>query len=294
VIKYNPKDWLNLIFAFHRSDTFRVLLPAMLGVAIFTILVEIVLIDLVDLRYKGSYAVHSLLGFVISLLLVFRTNTAYERWWEGRKLWGNMVNNSRNLAMELNAYLPENEKNDREDLWLLISNYVLSAKEHLRNSSALLQLTTNERHPLSAFTGTSHLPARILSRLYDLVSKMYREKRINDYEFLNLNHELQEFTNIIGACERIKNTPIPYAYSIFIKKFIFIYVMTMPFAFVSDFGYWAIPIVVFVFYVLSSLELIAEEIEDPFGRDDNDLSTDELCVTISKNTREILQLDQAS
>lgn len=290
MIKYNPKDWLNLIFAFHRSDTFRVLLPAMLGVALFTILVEIVLIDLIDLRYKGSYAVHSLLGFVISLLLVFRTNTAYERWWEGRKLWGNMVNNSRNLALELNAYLSKEDIATREDLWLLISNYVLASKEHLRNSTALLQLAENERYPLSSFTGTGHLPANILSKLYGLVSHIYREKKINDYEFLNLNHELQEFTNIIGACERIKNTPIPYAYSIFIKKFIFIYVMTMPFAFVSDFGYWATPIVVFVFYVLSSLELIAEEIEDPFGRDDNDLSTDELCVTISKNTKEILKL----
>lgn len=94
-------------------------------------------------------------------------------------------------------------------------------------------------------------------------------------------------TDIIGACERIKKTPIPYSYSAFIKKFIFIYVMSLPFGVVRDFGYSTIFVVIFIFYVLASLELIAEEIEDPFGSDANDLPTDAISQTIKGNLKEL-------
>jgi putative membrane protein len=92
---------------------------------------------------------------------------------------------------------------------------------------------------------------------------------------------------IIGACERIKNTPIPFSYSLFIKKFIFIYVTTLPLAFVVQFGFLSALIATFVFYVLVSMEVLAEEIEDPFGSDQNDLPTDQLCLTIQNNCQQI-------
>jgi len=96
------------------------------------------------------------------------------------------------------------------------------------------------------------------------------------------------FTDICGACERIKNTPIPFSYSVFIKKFIFFYIMTLPFGYVFSLGYLVIPVVVFVFYVLASLELIAEEIEDPFGGDANDVPTEKLAQNIQRNINELL------
>ena len=107
-------------------------------------------------------------------------------------------------------------------------------------------------------------------------------------EFLAIDTNLKTFSDIIGACERIKNTPIPYSYSSFLKKFIFIYVVTLPLAFVSNFGYYSAIIATFVFYVLVSMEILAEEIEDPFGVDENDLPTDELCEKIKANVTEIL------
>lgn len=99
--------------------------------------------------------------------------------------------------------------------------------------------------------------------------------------------DINKFTDICGACERIKKTPIPYNYNIFIKKFIFVYIVSMPIAFVSDFHYWTILATVFTFYTLASLELIAETIEDPFGLDPDDLPTDDLAITIKKNITEI-------
>jgi putative membrane protein len=104
---------------------------------------------------------------------------------------------------------------------------------------------------------------------------------------LLLDEELRSFLDITGACERIKHTPIPYSYSLFLKKIIFIYIISMPIAFSVEFGYWSIPIVIFTFYAFASLELISEEIEDPFGDDANDLPTQELSEKIKSNLDEI-------
>ena len=120
------------------------------------------------------------------------------------------------------------------------------------------------------------------------VHLLHRDKSISDYQLLFLNNELQSFLDICGACERIKNTPIPYSYSAFIKKFIFFYVITLPLGFALSLGYLTIPVVIFIFYVLASLEIIAEEIEDPFGKDDNDLPMQKIATSIGKNVVDIL------
>ena len=120
------------------------------------------------------------------------------------------------------------------------------------------------------------------------IQQLYKEEKLNGAQLVILNAELQSFTDICGACERIKNTPIPYSYSVFIKKFIFFYVMTLPFGYVFTLGYYVIPVVAFIFYVLASLELIAEEIEDPFGNDDNDVPTDKIALNIHKHIAELI------
>jgi putative membrane protein len=97
--------------------------------------------------------------------------------------------------------------------------------------------------------------------------------------------------DILGACERILKTPVPYSYSMFLKKFIFLYVITLPIGFVATFDWWSVPVVMLVFYILVSVELIAEEIEDPFGVDENDLPLDGLCETIEANVQEVLGRD---
>ncbi|MNT63388.1 Bestrophin, RFP-TM, chloride channel [compost metagenome] len=124
--------------------------------------------------------------------------------------------------------------------------------------------------------------------LMNKINLLHRDKVISDYQLLFLNNELQSFLDICGACERIKNTPIPYSYSAFIKKFIFLYVITLPLGFALSLGILTIPVVVFIFYVLASLELIAEEIEDPFGKDDNDLPMQKIAENIGKNVQDII------
>lgn len=289
MFSYNPKDWWKLIFYFHKADTFRKLLPAMLGIMAYTAIFAYLENDVFHfLPLKNPLAVHSLVGFVLSLLLVFRTNSSYDRWWEGRKIWGSFTNNSRNLALKLNAFLPENHQS-KEVFRILIGNYVHAVKDHLRGHVNYKHLEMSNNYNDSFYVDYKHIPNRIGQAMYLEINQLYKSNVINNEQFLILNNELVSFTDNLGACERIKNTPIPSSYNIFIKKMIFLYVFTMPIGFVLEFKYWAILIVTLVFYAFAGIEIIAEEIEDPFGTDNNDLALDGMVRNIKGNLLEIFQ-----
>lgn len=287
MISYNPKDWFTFIFRFHKADTFRKLLPLMIAIAGYTGIISFLEMEVFKLAdtspLKNITIMHSMLGFVISLLLVFRTNTAYDRWWEGRKLWGSLVNNSRNLALKLSAILKEKE--DKIFFRKTIPYYASVLNLHLKDQSISKELfdefNINIEHK-------KHKPNQVAKLMLKKVNELEQQGKISGQQLLFLNAELSSFTEICGACERIKNTPIPFSYSIFLKKFIFFYVMTLPFGYVFNLGYYTIPVVIFIFYVLASLELIAEEIEEPFGGDENDLPTQRMAENIKKNIEEIL------
>lgn len=239
---------------------------------------------------KNIPVMHSLLGFAISILLVFRTNTAYDRWWEGRKLWGGLVNNSRNLAIKLNVMLDDEDKDSRAFFVKTISLYALALKDHLQSEGTRFMLDDNAHPELVGIDAQKHVPNQIAKKMMQRIYALHRQQKLTGEQLLFLNSELSSFTDICGACERIKNTPIPYSYSAFIKKFIFVYVMTLPFGYVFSLGYYVAPMVMFVFYVMASMELVAEEIEDPFGNDANDLPMEKLAGNIGKHVGEIMEL----
>jgi putative membrane protein len=232
---------------------------------------------------KNLTLMHTTVGFVLSLLLAYRTNTAYDRWWEGRKLWGGLVNNSRNLALKLSTYLKE--ENDRTYFRKVIPAYSSVLSKHLLNEEVSQMLFEGLDLEIDHH---KHRPNQVAKMLFQKVTDLYKSGKITGDQCYLINAELQSFTDICGACERIKNTPIPYSYSSFIKKFIFFFVMTLPFGFVFNLGYYVVPVVIFIFYVLASLELIAEEIEDPFGGDANDLPMAKIAANIKKHVEEIL------
>lgn len=288
MIKYNPKTWFRHIFMFHRSDTLRKLMPEIIIMAIYSGILTFVLEEYVSniKSFKNALSVHSLIGFIMGLLLVFRTNSAYDRWWEGRKQWGALVNQSRNLALKCEVFFGNKDQQAIKKINALIISYSYAAKEHLRKGVDIHKLELDEDSK-NYIKGVKHKPNGIAHLIYRELTKLYENKIISGEQLIILDQEIKEFTNIIGACERIRNTPIPFSYTLFIKKFIFIYVVTLPLGIIPDFHYWSIPVVMFVFYVLVSLEILAEEIEDPFGMDDNDLPTDELAGKIEESVGEI-------
>jgi ion channel-forming bestrophin family protein len=292
MLDYNPKDWFSFIFRVHKSDTVRKLFPMILTIGAYSGLVAYLEMEYWQLsdnsHVKNIPVMHGLLGFVISMLLVFRTNTAYDRWWEARKLWGALVNNSRNLALKVSAMLPEAEH--RKYFKKAIATYAAVLHQHLRAQKTRIELFEDleDEQFMQQLQHDKHVPNQLAGLMIKKTNDLYKAGKLSGDQLIVLNAELQSFTDVCGACERIKNTPIPYSYSVFLKKFIFFYIMTLPFGYVFSLGYYVIPVVSFIFYVLASLEIIAEEIEDPFDGDTNDVPTGKIAKNIQKHVFEIL------
>ena len=282
MVRYNPKNWFSLIFHAYSRQVFRRLFPSLLGIGLWTAGVCYVETEVLEAPIKLSNVVHSLLGFVLSLFLVFRTNTAYDRWWEGRKQWGALVNVSRTLAIRVREF--GDDAAVHGFFATHIPGFVDALKAHLRP----LQGGTPDRPSEGVWDQANHAPnAWAQSMERQAAAQLCSGAWTNQQHWL-VSQNLERMVDILGACERILKTPIPYSYSMFMKKFIFLYVVTLPLGFVNTFGWWAVPVVMLVFYILVSVELIAEEIEDPFGVDDNDLPLDGMAQTIRANTDEIL------
>lgn len=291
MIDYNPKAWYSLITHQYSRQVMRTLRPVMIFMMVYSAAICFLILDFFKLdetTFHSTIGMHSLLGIVLGLFLVFRTNSAYDRWWEGRKLWGSMVNNTRNLAHKLAAFLDRGDLENREYFVRMIPNFTISVKEQMRKGVKVNELEPAGPDFLKRLENVRHIPNRLSTMMYERVNELYKKGTITGDQLFMLDKELKEFSDILGACERIKNTPIPYSYSMYLKKFIFIYIITLPFGFVTTMGYITIAVVVLTSFVILSVELIAEEIEDPFGRDINDLPTDELSAKIRENVREIL------
>lgn len=282
---YNPKTWFQMIFALNKGDTLRMLWKEITYIGLFTLLISYLVLNFFPnvIVLKSLFSVYSLIGFVISLLLIFRTNTAYDRWWEGRKKWGQFLNDTRSLALKCSVLV-----GDENDFFRrMISNYVFSTKEFLRDGVIFdeLELTEDE---LIFLKKKEVVPVAISHLMYDKFKELKNEGKFSEEEFIVLDKNLNKLLDGLGACERIKITPIPFSYSLFIKKFIFIYVITLPLVFASVFYYFSAFIATFIFYVLVSIEVLAEEIEKPFGKADSHLRTDDMCIYMRSNVNEIL------
>ena len=282
---YNTKNFLIILVSLHKTDTLKILFPTILLVGIYCYGVYYLEVEYLHLNSKSSISnigmIHSLLGFVLSLLLVFRTNTAYDRWWEGRKLWGKLVNDSRNFVIKINSILPENDVKNRTQIAKYLRFFPHFLANHLSKESTRLVLDEDFSDLQKELQ--HHPPAELVFLLTKKLYQLKKENKISDTEMLFLDTQLSGFLDVCGGCERIKNTPIPYSYSSFIKKFIIFYVMALPVANVVNLGGFMIPITMFVYYVLMSLELIAEEIEDPFNNDENDIPMEAISQNIERS-----------
>ncbi len=241
---YNPKNWFGILFQFHKSDTLRKLAPLILLMAGYSAVIAYIELNYLRIEDKSPFRnlsqIHALLGFALSLLLVFRTNTAYDRWWEGRKLWGALVNNSRNLAIKLQMLLPPEDVGGRSFFRRAIPLYAKVLMKHLQAENTRFALDEAEHPEFKGIDSTQHAPNQVAALMMQRIVALQKDGIITGEQLLFVNGEIASFTDICGACERIKNTPIPYSYSAFIKKFIFIYVMLLPFGFVYMLNYWIV------------------------------------------------------
>lgn len=237
-------------------------------------------------------------NIVLGLMLVFRTNTAYERFWEGRKQWGGLNNAIRNLARHIWVVVIEKDQQDRAEkiaaLHLLVA-FAVATKLHLRRESVneeLQPLLSSPRY--SKLKTMNNPPLEIAFWLQDYLQQQYYLRRINEYQLASMQDLLNSMVDTLGGCERILKTPIPLAYAIHLKQLLLIYCLTLPFQFVSQLGWWTAPMVGLMSFTLFGIEEIGIEIENPFGRDPNDLPLDQICETMKRNIDDLTTLEPAS
>jgi ion channel-forming bestrophin family protein len=242
---------------------------------------------------------HQVLGnvipsIVLGLLLVFRTNTAYERFWEGRKLWGSLVNNSRNLSRLIWVSIIEIEPEDREQkikALRLIVAFAVATKLHLRGEPVnreLEDLMSSARY--YKLKTMNHPPLEIAFWIGDYLQEQTKRETLNLYQLPTLQGLINNLVDNLGGCERILKTPIPLAYSIHLNQLLLLYCLLLPFQLVDRLGWWTGVIVALVSFTLFGIEGIGIEIENPFGYDANDLPLDAICKTMRRNIEDLITL----
>jgi putative membrane protein len=240
------------------------------------------------LQIQASF--HALIGTVLGIFLVFRTNTAYDRWWEGRKLWGQLVNDSRNLAIKVRALHHTLSQAEMLFMGRIIINFARALKEHLREGIRPKQLSLYKQLTHEP----THVPANISAMCRERIKRWRRDNRIDGFEELQLDPHARAFMDICGACERIRRTPLTRSYVFFIRQSIVIYLLTLPWGLLDDFRIFTILACMMIAYFMIGIELIAETVEEPFGREEDDLMLDEICAGIEASVGELLGMGTPS
>lgn len=282
------RPWIVVLTSFHNTPIFGRIWATVAALVVYG--AAVVLIDhFFGLQITAVGAqFHALIGLVLSALLIFRTNTSYDRWWQGRTLWGQLVNDSRNLAIKVQTCVRA-DRADKQRLGHWLSNFAFALKGHLRGGVRLADLPAFAETPeIKVEHEPKHVPAYVAGRIYEQFEEWRQNEQLGGFELLFLDQHAASLMNICGACERIQKSPISLSYRWFIRQSIAIYLLTLPWGLVETFGWWTDPALAMLGYFMVGVEMIAEAIEDPFGVDEDDLDLDALCQTIERSVNEIL------
>lgn len=226
---------------------------------------------------------HSLVGVALGLLLVFRTNASYDRFWEGRKLWGGIVNETRNLIRGAAVHLGDHPRLLQElARWTAV--FPRATMNSLRDEFDLGPLAQElSAEDLSDIRCAQHRALRVAQRMSELLARVRREGIVTDIVYTALDQNIQLLVDYLGGCERIRKTPLPFAYVVHLRRALVVYCFTLPFALVGTFGWMSLLDVLLISYTFFGIEEIGVEIEGPFGDDANDLPMADICETIHRN-----------
>lgn len=286
-------SWLQLLFSFRGSDSEDTWLRVLTATGVAVVVTWLKLrYDL--LEYTLTTTPFTLIGTALGIFLGFRNNAAYDRFWEGRKLWGAMVNTSRSLTRQ--AFTLIDSPGDQDELSLFrrrfvrrIIAFVHALRHHLRNTDPFEEIAPYlPAADLLEVRPSSHRPLIILQQLGRDLAQARDQQWIAEVNVSAVDDQLVELSNIMGACERIKNTPIPFAYTVLSHRMVTFYCLFLPFGLV-DTTKLLTPVVVFLiaeaFY---GLDAIGDEIENPFGTLSNHLPLATISRSIEINLLELL------
>lgn len=285
------ENWFTVLLNW-RASVIPAIFPRVFFCAFFSLLVSI----FYHLKFNVALPLDSGIvpSIVLGLLLVFRTNTAYERFWEGRKIWGNMINTVRNISRTIWVCVVEDTPEDRQEkiitLRLLVA-FAVATKLHLRAEPVNEELETlMPAKWYEKLKSMNNPPLEIAFWIADYLQRQYERNKINSYQLTSMIKLLDMMVDSLGAAERILRTPIPLAYAIHLKQLLLIYCLTLPFQLVDEFEWWTSVFVGLISFTVFGIEEIGIEIENPFGHDSNDLPLDQICQTMKRNIEDLITL----
>lgn len=286
---HDLQTWGHHLFFFYREKVFQKLFPIMVVLTAYALTIVVLeddwaLFGKIHNPNLGQF--HLVFSFVLAIVISFRVNTTYSRWWEGRNLWGSLVNDCRNISMKFENFVGLERHHEFYD-YLLIFPHVL--KSHLRKDSDAIQ---REFARIGAEYDTKsnvHACVQLVNKMYKAINDLRKNGDLSMEQYLSLDTHLVSIINVTGGCERIASTPVPLSFSFFVKQGLLFYSLIFPFGWADKFGYLIIPMMLVMLYILLGLELMAEELEDPFGTDDNDLQLDTISNNIMRNVTAIAE-----
>jgi ion channel-forming bestrophin family protein len=283
------RNWFRMLFVWQGS-VLPEILPRLVALLLLSGLVVFFRGQFFAYKVSLNPAPFTLIGIALAIFLGFRNNASYDRFWEGRKLWGALLIDARSLARQAITMsgLPAGSERVNYFIRLLIA-FTYALKHQLRKTDPGPDLERLLPPELAqAVQKAKFRPIRLLQEMSTWVQQLKTEGYLDSITQTTFDHNLNQLSNIVGGCERIASTPIPYTYNVLLHRTVYIYCFLLPFGLVDSIG-WMTPImVVFVGYTFMALDAIVTEIEEPFGEDPNDLALNTISQTIETSLLEMI------
>ena len=288
-------NWLKMLFVW-KGSVLRKIIPQLLIITIFSLVVLYFKGTIYDYKVHLNPAIFTLLGLSLAIFMGFCNSASYDRFWEGRKLWGLLVIETRSLTRQVLTLINDDSQDSKikkQEFVKMISAVCWALNFQLRDKDAnekLKELVSDEN--FEKVKDKKFKPIILLDIMGGWINIQNRENNIDTIVLTSLDHQLNQLSNIVGGCERIANTPLPFAYSVLLHRTVYMYCFWLPFGLVDVVG-WMMPIIVLLIsYTFIALDAIINEIQDPFDEEENDLALNTLCKTIQFSIFEQAQIPQ--
>ncbi|MCC3215454.1 hypothetical protein LIV57_09305 [Chryseobacterium sp. X308] len=276
-------NWLKMLFIWRGSVLKKIVIQLTI-ITLFSLAIYFFKGKIFDYKVHLNPTIFTLIGLALAIFMGFCNSASYDRFWEGRKLWGLLVIETRSLTRQILSLVNDSSpeaKEEKEKIIKLISAFAWSLNFQLRDKSGtehLERLLSSEQ--LEKVKNKKFIPNSILGFIADWLSEQNKKGNIDTIVMTSMDHQLNQFSNISGGCERIYNTPLPFAYSVLLHRTVYLYCFWLPFGLVDSLG-WMMPLIVLLIsYTFIALDAIIQEIGEPFGEEENDLALNSICRTI--------------
>ena len=288
-------NWLKMLFIWRGSVLLKII-PQLLIITLFSVVVLYLKGTIYDYKVHLNPAIFTLLGLSLAIFMGFCNSASYDRYWEGRKLWGLLIIETRSLTRQvltlINGDAPD-AKIKKEEFVKMIAAFCWTLIFQLRKKddhSKLHDLLSTEN--FERIKDKQFKPIILLDFMGEWINTQNQQQNIDTIVLTSLDHQLNQLSSIVGGCERIAGTPLPFAYSILLHRTVYLYCFWLPFGLVDVVGFMMPIIVLFISYTFIALDAIIQEIGEPFGEEENNLALNTLCRTIQFSIFEQAEIPQ--